>query len=165
MKFADFLQNIVEIILVSAMRTFLIFLSVSLFILGGCKSDNAPAKLDGMKWILKTLNGKDVVLSDPQNQMFIFFNDAEKRVNGRAACNRFFGDYEITDVKLKFSPVGATRMACPNDSKWESEFFLMLENVDGYVLKDSVLSFLTDGEKVAEFVGTKININKDTHKQ
>lgn len=64
-------------------------------------------------------------LTDPNTEMYIQFEDVEKRVNGRAACNRFFGNYEIDGNKLKFSPMGATRMACP-DLQNETEFFQML---------------------------------------
>ena len=93
--------------------------------------------------------------------MYIFFNDGEKKVNGRAACNRFFGDFEITGTELKFSPVGATRMACQNDSKWESAFFLMLEKVDGYSVKENILAFTSEGKEVAKFEGQAMCAKQD----
>ncbi len=121
--------------------------------MNSCKSKKEVVKLDGMKWVLKVLNNKEVVLSDSENKIFILFDDIARRVNGRAACNRFFGDYEMSDSKLKFFPMGATRMACPNDSDWEIEFFQMLETVDSYKVKDKVLYFLSKENIVAEFKG------------
>lgn len=129
------------------------FLILFFFILGGigsCDSTREAAKLKDAKWELKTLNGEKVKLTESKDDMFIQFDIAEKRVNGRAACNRFFGQFELDDLKLKFSPVGATRMSCPDLQK-ETEFFEMLEKVDSFRLKDDVLSFLSKGEVVATF--------------
>ncbi len=130
-----------------------LFLILFFFILGGigsCNSTREAAKLKDAKWELKTLNGEKVELTESKDDMFIQFDIAEKRVNGRAACNRFFGQFELDDLKLKFSPVGATRMTCPDLQK-ETEFFEMLEKVDSFRLKDDVLSFLSKGEVVATF--------------
>ena len=52
--------------------------------------------------------------------------------------------------RLKFSPMGATRMACP-DLQTETEFFQMLDGVDGYSIKDNKLSFLSKNKVVAVF--------------
>lgn len=142
------------------MRLFSILLCIALMGMGGCKSKKEVVKLDGMRWVLKVLNNKEVVLSDPENKIFILFDDVAKRVNGRAACNRFFGDYEMSETKLKFFPMGATRMACPNDSDWEAEFFQMLETVDSYKVKDKMLYFLSQENIVAEFEGCLQNVTK-----
>ncbi len=144
------------------MKSFFILLCIVLVSVSGCKSKKEVVKLDGMRWVLKILNNKEVVLSDSDNKIFILFDDVAKRVNGRAACNRFFGDYEISDTKLKFFPMGATRMACPNDSDWEAEFFKMLEAVDNYKVKDNMLYFLSKEGIVAEFEGSPLNV--DGHK-
>ena len=88
--------------------------------------------------------------SHAADQIFIQFNEAEHRVNGRGGCNRFFGNYEMESSSLKFSPMGATRMACP-DLQTETEFFQMLDGVDGYSIKDNKLSFLSKNKVVAVF--------------
>ena len=88
--------------------------------------------------------------SHAADQIFIQFNEAEHRVNGRGGCNRFFGNYEMESSRLKFSPMGATRMACP-DLQTETEFFQMLDGVDGYSIKDNKLSFLSKNKVVAVF--------------
>ena len=108
------------------------------------------AKLSGVKWVLQTLNDKELSLTDPNSEIFIQFNEAEHRVNGRGGCNRFFGNYEMESSRLKFSPMGATRMACP-DLQTETEFFQMLDGVDGYSIKDNKLSFLSKNKVVAVF--------------
>jgi len=132
------------------MKSFLILLFITLGGIGSCDSAKEAAKLKGVKWVLETLNGEKVKLTETGNEMFIQFDMAEKRVNGRAACNRFFGNFELDHTKLKFSPMGATRMACP-DLQTETEFFQMLEKVDSYSLKDNTLSFLSKEKVVATF--------------
>lgn len=108
------------------------------------------AKLNGVKWVLQTLNGKEVKLTDQNSEIFIQFNEVEQRVNGRAGCNRFFGNYEMEGRKLKFSPMGATRMACP-DLQIETAFFQMLDEVDALTIKDNKLTFESKKKVVAVF--------------
>lgn len=133
------------------MKSFLLLLCLGLLGVGGCNSSKCMAKLTDIKWVLETLNGEKVKLTDSNSEIFIQFNDAEKRVNGRAACNRFFGNYEMNDNKLKFSPMGATRMACP-DLQIENQFFQVLDEVDAYTIKENVLTFLAKNKPVATFV-------------
>lgn len=121
-----------------------------IFAWAGCHSSKNMAKLNGEKWILQSLSGEAVKLDDNNSEIYIQFNEAEKRVNGRAGCNRFFGNYEMDGSKLKFLPMGATRMACP-DLQWETRFFRMLDTVDAYSIKDSELTFLSKDIVVAVF--------------
>lgn len=116
----------------------------------GCNSSKNMAKLNDVKWELKMLNGKEIKLTDNNSDVYIQFNEAEKKVNGRGGCNRFFGNYDMDGDKLKFSPMGATRMACP-DLQTESEFFKALETVDTYSIKDGLLSLKSKGNVVAIF--------------
>ena len=132
------------------MKSFLILLFIALGGIGSCDSSKEAAKLKDVKWVLETLNGEKVKLAEGGNGMFIQFDLAEGRVNGRAACNRFFGNFELDGTQLKFSPMGATRMACPDLQK-ENEFFRMLDQVDEYSIKENTLSFLSKGKIVATF--------------
>lgn len=131
------------------MKSLLLLLCLALFSVG-CNSSKKIAKLDGVKWELKTLNDKEIKLTDSNSEIYIQFNEAEKKVNGRGGCNRFFGNYEMDGDKLKFSPLGATRMACP-DLQLETEFFKALETVDTYSIKDGVLSLKSKDKVVAVF--------------
>lgn len=131
------------------MKSLLLLLCLSL--LGAsCKTSKNIAKLDGVKWELKTLNEREIKLTDNNSEVYIQFNEAEKKVNGRGGCNRFCGNYEMDGDKLKFSPLGATRMACP-DLQLETEFFKVLETVDSYSIKDGQLSMKSKGKVVAVF--------------
>lgn len=115
----------------------------------GCRSSE-NAELGGVKWVLVSQDGEQIKLTMPDNEIFMEFNPTEKRVNGRAGCNRFFGNYEQDGSKLKFSPMGATRMACP-DLQAENSFFRMLDGVDAYRIKNHHLTLLSKGKEVADF--------------
>ncbi len=131
------------------MKSLIILLCITLAGVG-CNSSRNMAKLNGVKWVLQTLNGEDVKLTDQNSEIFIQFNEVEKRVNGRAGCNRFFGNYEMEGHKLQFSPMGATRMACP-DLQIETAFFQMLNEVDALNIKDNKLTFESKEKVVAVF--------------
>lgn len=135
------------------MKNLFVCLCIALFTLGGCKSNKGTMKLEGFKWVLKNLNGKEVVLSSPDSEIFLYFDVTENRVNGRVACNRFFGNYKMDGNNLKFSPLGATKMACPNDSEWEMEFFTMMDATENFERKDGMLIFGTKDKTLATFVG------------
>lgn len=115
-----------------------------------CTSSKNIVKLSGIKWELQSINGKAIQLKDNSSEVFIQFNETEKRANGRAGCNRFFGNYEMDGDLLKFSPMGATRMACP-DLEIESDFFKMIELVDHFSIKNNQLLFMQKGKVLAEF--------------
>lgn len=76
------------------------------------------------------------------------------RVAGSGGCNRFGGTYQLAGDVLSFSPLAATRMACPAEIMTrEQEFFAMLGRVrglsftgDGLELKDA------EGQVLARFV-------------
>lgn len=135
------------------MKSLFVCLCIASLAFGGCKSKKDTLQLEGFKWILKTLNGKEVTSTPSGTEIFFYFNAAENRVNGRVACNRFFGHYKIDGENLKFSPLGATKMACPNDSEWEMEFFTALDATENFKWEDGMLVFGNKEKTLATFVG------------
>ena len=70
-------------------------------------------------------------------------------LNGRAACNRFFGNYEMEGEKLTFSSMGATRMACP-DMSLEEDIVAALEEVRSFgKLPNGNVALFTAGSMMA----------------
>lgn len=76
--------------------------------------------------------------------VFVQFRDG--RVSGSGGCNRFGGSYEQTGQNLRIGPLMATRMACADPEKMQTEqkFFELLEAVHGFeathmklILKDT----------------------------
>lgn len=136
------------------MKTLILICCMAVAIVA-CNPSGNGLKLTGNKWVLENLDGKKVEWKEGEKEVFIQFDGEKKRVSGMAGCNRFFGEYELDGQKLKFSKMGATRMACPDLEK-EAEFFKMLEATDNYAIKDHQLSLMQKNKVLAVFKGEKL---------
>lgn len=108
------------------------FFQVGEHVLGPCQlsdplteaeeTKRVAAEIQSGEWHVQTLNGNQV----PEGIMRFQFEEA--RINGLAACNRFFGSYQLTGKNsIAFSQMGATKMACDAQKmKLETEFFQLL---------------------------------------
>lgn len=79
--------------------------------------------------------------------------EADGAITGHGGCNRVFGSFEVEGISLKISPLGSTRMACP-EPQMSHEFMFMeiLEAATGVVIADGELSFIDDdGHIMATF--------------
>ena len=120
------------------------FLAVSLFF--SCKPAEKSASLTGTKWVLESMNGREVKLKEPTSEVFMTLEDG--KVNGKAGCNSFFGSYELGEGnQLDFGPMGATTMACP-DMDIEVFFFTMLDSTRIYTIEGNKLSLKDVNEGV-----------------
>lgn len=99
------------------------------------------------------LAGVDWVLAGETGQRAPFLRFQAGRVAGLGGCNRFGGTYDLDGDRLSFSPLAATRMACPGEvMKAEQSFFDMLAKVKGMKLSGEVLELLDgDGKALARF--------------
>ena len=58
-------------------------------------------------------------------------------------CNRFFGEYDLNGMALKFGPIGATKRACPDlEEGVETEFFKALDATRRWRIVDGTLELL-----------------------
>jgi heat shock protein HslJ len=97
------------------------------------------ASLQETRWSLTMLMGKPVVAPERQREAFMVLNRRDSRVEGFGGCNRFFGSYDVMPGnRIRFSKIGATRMACP-DMQTEQALFRVLETVDNYTIRGNVL--------------------------
>ena len=72
------------------MKTILFLILIGLGVTA-CNSSRNIVKLTGVKWVLEKLDGKPLQMKENGNKVYIHFNDTEKRADGMAGCNRFFG--------------------------------------------------------------------------
>jgi heat shock protein HslJ len=68
---------------------------------------------------------------------FMQFNKTAGRINGNGGCNNFFGDATIQFTSnnagtVRFSKLGSTMMACPNQLVDEHRIFKLLEQADAF---------------------------------
>jgi heat shock protein HslJ len=68
------------------------------------------------------------------------------RVSGSGGCNRYFASYTHSGDRISIGPAGSTRMMCdaPRMAQ-EDRFFLALQSVESYELRD--------GELVVSYAG------------
>ena len=99
----------------------------------GCASapPTAPAAfslppLEGTAWLAADVDGVGIVDGAPTTLAF----GANRRIDGRAGCNRYFGTFEQRGETVQIKPAGLTRMACPAAvMDQERKFLAVLESV------------------------------------
>lgn len=116
--------------------------------------------MTGVKWIAESLNGKEVKFKEGGSEVFITLESSDKKVFGRAGCNRFFGVYEQNESQLTFSGMGATKMACP-DMDIETSFFKVLEDTKSFIIKNDKLTLKDSNNVIAVFKAQKETPKKE----
>jgi heat shock protein HslJ len=108
-----------------------------------------PFTLSGSEWKLEELGGTGVIESV---QATLSFPEAGK-VTGNGSCNRFFGTAQISKDSIKFSPLGSTRMACPEElMNQETKYLGALQSAERFEWKDPYLLIYCKGfEKPLRF--------------
>ncbi len=99
------------------------------------------------QWKLTELDGNTIDTTKLTEAPFLKFTPKEKRINGNAGCNLFFGNYELnSDSSIHFSQIGATKRFCPNMSV-EDRFLKALNETAGMKLQGNRLIFLNGDEQ------------------
>jgi heat shock protein HslJ len=120
----------------------------------GPKDTHAPKaafNLSGSEWHLEDIAGHAV----DHGQATLTFPEAGK-IAGNGSCNRFFGSAEINGESIKFSALGSTRMACPEEvMNQESKYLEALQAAERFEWKDPYLLIYCKGiEKPLRFTRT-----------
>lgn len=117
---------------------------------GKLKSDSVfgggSEKLFAHRWTLTEVDGRPVApAGTEQDAHLLFFTP--NRVSGSTGCNRLTGTFELSGQnRIRFSPLGTTRMMCP-DADAENRFVKAMGTVDMYSVTDSAL-LLSNGKTV-----------------
>ncbi|WP_374386119.1 META domain-containing protein [Sandaracinobacter sp.] len=125
----------------------------------GCASSGTPetkpaapaptggAALLGDEWKVFEIGGAPIVAGSTPS---IKFEDG--RVAGAGSCNRFMGGYTVSadGLKLEFSQMASTMMACPDPLMQQEGLFLKtLGDVKSYSVAADVLTLSTaDGRTI-----------------
>ena len=88
-----------------------------------------PTELRGTNWLLVAVGDKPVTVTDSNRAAHIILQPNSKQVAGSGGCNRMFGTYELNGDALRFTGVGATKMACKDGMDTEAEFLPLLSRV------------------------------------
>lgn len=111
--------------------------------LGACAAPtSAPPSLWGSEWQLQSIAGQAVL---PQPAATLAFPQAGQ-VAGHGSCNRFFGSVDIERDRLKFGPLGATKMACIGGAgEQEYRYLAALQKAQRYEVQGDTLLIHTEG--------------------
>jgi len=100
----------------------IIKLTALLFLLSACTNPEENTReefsLQG-SWKVLKINDNPV----PEDLMITLNIDSTWRVNGKSACNSYFGNIKKEKDSLSFSQLGMTRMLCDEEkNKWENNY-------------------------------------------
>ncbi len=141
----------------------LTYILLSILFLFSCSSSKSAVEtpkpavvsptLDGGKWKLLTMRGKEPKYSDIENQITLSFNSEAKTINGYAGCNRYFGNFTTHDLeKIKFTEIGSTKRACGAPSMdLENSFLQSLGRINAYAFANNELQLLQNERVIFVF--------------
>lgn len=76
--------------------------------------------LTSREWVVEDINAGGVI--DRSHATLTFSEDG--KLSGNTSCNRYFGEYQLRGDRLSFTPLGTTRMACPEALMNQEQRFL-----------------------------------------
>ena len=130
------------------MKKLIIIAFMALMMTSCCECNRYEKKygveLNKTVWQLTQLYGRPVEAAE--DAFTVIFDGA--KVNGRGACNSFFGDVALQKESggtLRFSNMGSTQMMCPNQ-EMEDKFMEVLSTTDSFNKEGEFLYLFTDGE-------------------
>lgn len=140
---------------------------VGLFLLAASCKSAKPAesfgggseKLYAHQWVLTEVDGQPVTPAETGREAHLLFS-LPNRLAGSTGCNRLTGTFTLSDGnKIKFSPLGTTRMSCPN-AEAETRFVKAIDSVETYSVTDSDLLLSHDRTIVARFKASPAKADK-----
>ena len=115
-----------------------------------CGSMN-EVTLEDTHWVLLELNGKPITANTNGDAPTLELNSKKASAFGFGGCNRYFSSYEVNGLLLRFSAIGATRMACPEGMPQEQALFTALDSTTRYEIHSGKLLLFADEAPVARF--------------
>lgn len=102
-------------------------------------------------WALEKINNEAIELlaNGKRPSLEIFVRD--KRINGNAGCNNYFGTITSLDQgTIRFGAIGSTKMACPQ-MELEGKFFSILNDVHSFKREKLQLHLFTENNRSLQF--------------
>jgi heat shock protein HslJ len=123
---------------------------------GACAPRPVPGasmEIVDVEWVLTELDGRPVTPASERGAPTLTLAAAESRAHGFAGCNRFFATYERSGASLRFSAIGATRMACLEEGVMalEQAYLEALEATRRYEAAGGTLTLFDDAGPRARF--------------
>lgn len=106
-------------------KTVLAFALMLSFLPAACSKQ--PVSIAAKWHLISYGNGSQQILADPNVTTYIHISENGK-IDGNVGCNNFNLTYEISDNKIKFGPINATKMVCRNVASQESTVFSIISD-------------------------------------
>jgi len=118
---------------------------------GTCETPPLVA-LEDTYWQLAQLGGTPVTLAAGQRAPYVVLDSTRHRASGYAGCNRMMGGYSVDGVKLTFTQMAGTMMACLQGMEMEQALHEALARVTSWRIEGDRLDLLdANGAVVAAF--------------
>lgn len=102
-------------------------------------------KLDG-RYTVSAIEG---IALEEGVEIWLNFDPVESRVNGKAACNTFFGSFTQEGESIQLRQMGSTMMACPDPlMEYEGRFLKLLGESATVAVKGDSLMMKSEGENI-----------------
>ena len=108
-------------------------------------------------WVLVSLEGQNVQAPQDTRTAYIRFEENERDVSGFTGCNRFFGNYTLSEQNLQLSNLSSTRVGCANMDV-ELKMMEVLNRVDSYRIAGDLLTLYEGDKAVATFMTGNLRI-------
>jgi len=108
------------------------------------------AQLTGVHWRAVSVDDEAV----PEDVDLQIQFDVDGSIKGHGGCNRFFGSLQKSESGIEVSPLGSTRMSCPEPvMKRETAFLDAIQRTRGFdVSRERVRLLDENNEVLAELV-------------
>jgi putative lipoprotein len=115
----------------------------------GCASQGGDGVTgpEGREWRLVALAGGAVAGPGPRGAATLTLEADGRRAFGSGGCNCFSGGFERDGARLRFTPLAATKMACP-EMATEDAYFAALAATRAWRLAGGSLELLDEGGAV-----------------
>ena len=105
----------------------------------------------GTEWSLVQLDGQPAGVGAGGIAPTLLLAVEDTRAGGFAGCNRFAATYVLAPDRLRFGPIGTTRMFCAEGMDLERRYVTALEATRVYRLTGPRLELVGDDGVVARF--------------
>lgn len=118
-----------------------VLIALALAVACACEQKTAPVAppvgLWNTAWRLEDLGGIGVI---DNAEVTLEFPEKGKAA-GHGTCNRYFATVAVTGDAIRFSEIGATRMACPEAlANQEANYLKALESAESFVIEGTSLA-------------------------
>lgn len=112
------------------------------------------AYLVNNNWELESINGKNISDLPTEKAPTLNINLLEKKVNGFAGCNTFFGDVTIKKERLIFGNIGQTKKACKDNTVEPVYINLLNSTTQKHSITKEGKLFIKDAKNTFTFKST-----------